>query len=232
MKPKVLILDGSVHNDIYRPTDEWRQLLGHVPADTVHLPSGQTLPSIADYSHIIVTGSEASIVEPAPWYEVEAAAIRTAAEMNRPILASCFGHQMLAKVLSGDQYVARSTTPEVGWIELEFVADDELFIGLPNPLHVFTSHFDEVPGPPPPPWRVLARNDRCAVHIMRYGDKPIWGIQSHPEIPPDHAVTLMKGIVKYFPDKTEIATAALNSKPRDDNAAREIVRRFLAHTPQ
>ena len=95
MNKKVLILDGAIDLDSYRPTDEGRNLLGGVPADSVHLPSGEIVPDLKTYSHIIVTGSEASIVEPAPWFEVEARAVREAFGLGKRLLGSCFGHQML-----------------------------------------------------------------------------------------------------------------------------------------
>ena len=223
---RVLILDGSVHPDIYRPADEWRMLMEDVPSDVVHLPSGDRIPEVSDYSHMIVTGSEASITEPAPWYERESRAIVEAEQKNLSILGSCFGHQMLAVALSGPEYAVSSKTPEIGWTEVEFTAEDELFRGLPNPFWVFSSHFDEVRSPPAP-WKTLASTDRCDVHIMRYGEKNIWGIQAHPEIPPDDAIVLLKGFVEKFPEKADLIRPALESEPKDDGIAYTIVSRFL-----
>ena len=65
----VLILDGALNRDSYRPTDEWRAHLGDVPSTSVHLPGGEPVPPLGDFSHVIVTGSEASIVRHKPWYD-------------------------------------------------------------------------------------------------------------------------------------------------------------------
>lgn len=226
---RVLILDGSIYPEMYGPTAEWRALLGAVPSDSVHLPSGEEAPDLGGYSHLILTGSEASIVRPEPWYEVEAAAVRRAFELGLPILGSCFGHQMLARALSGAEHVGASSTPEIGWIEVEITGNDPLLEGVPRPWRVFASHFDEVPAPPAP-WRVLARSPRCAVHVMRFGDRPIWGIQAHPEIPPDHARALMEGFVERVPDKANLIRPALSETPRDDGVGGILVRRFLDAT--
>ena len=226
MEKRVLILDGSIYPDIYRPADEWRALLGGVPADAVRLPSRESVPDLAPYTHIIVTGSEASINLPEPWFDVEADAVRRAFELSKSMLGSCFGHQMLARAISGPKYTAVCPTPEVGWIEVEVTERDELLGGLRNPLHMFASHFDEVASPPPP-WKVLARSTRCAVQVMRYGDRPIWGIQSHPEIPPENARRLMEGILARAPQMAPFIGPALLQPPRDDGIAAEIVRRFL-----
>ena len=227
MTKRVLILDGSIYPDIYRPADEWRALLGGVPADAVHLPSGELVPDLAPYTHIIVTGSEASINRPESWFDVEVDAVRRAFELGKPMLGSCFGHQMLARALSGPEYTAVSPTPEVGWIDVEVIEEDELLDGLRSPLHMFASHFDEVTSPPAP-WRVLAQSTGCAVQVMRYADRPVWGIQAHPEIPPQNARRLMEGILTRAPQMAPFIRPALSQPPRDDGIAEEIVRRFLS----
>jgi len=227
MNKRVLVIDGSVFPDIYRPTEHWRRLAGHVPCDSVHLPSGEAPPDLGAYSHVIVTGSERSVVEWEPWYGVEADIIERAVRAGKPVLASCFGHQMLARTLSGVWHVRRSETPEFGWAPVEILDEDPLLDGLPNPFSVFVSHFDEVCDPPAP-WRVLARNDRCAVHAMRYGDLPVWGIQAHPEIDPAHGRALLEGFLIKAPEKAHIVGPSLAQEPRDDGIGGVLVERFLA----
>lgn len=223
---RVLILDGSIHRDIYRPDEHWRPLLGPTPADAVHLPSGQPLPELHRYTHLIVTGSEASIVEPAPWYDPAADAVRRAAAAGLRILGSCWGHQLLALALSEARFVRRSPTPEVAWIEVERTTDDELLADLPDRWHVFASHFDEV-HQPPAPWRVLARSPRCSVQAMRWGERPVWGVQAHPEIDPPTARVLLEGFLRYAPEHAATVRPALAATPRDDATAAAIVARFL-----
>jgi len=223
---RVLILDGSIFPEMYRPSDQWRDLIGTAASDSVHLPSGEEVPDLSGYSHLVVTGSEASIVASEPWYEVEAAAVREAVERGLSVLGSCFGHQMLARALSGPGFAAASSTPELGWTRIEITHPDPLLDGLPNPFWVFVSHFDEVRDPPPP-WRVLARSAGCAVQVMRHGDSPVWGIQAHPEIPPVQGRALLLGFIEKHPEKAPLLERALAMTPRDDRVAGEIVRRFL-----
>jgi len=175
---------------------------------------------------VILTGSESSIFADVPWFEIESKVILDAFEKEKAILGSCFGHQMLARTLSGREYVGLSSTPELGWTSIEVVENDELFDGQNNPFFVFVSHFDEVRNPPAP-WKVLAHSERCAVHAIRYGDRPIWGIQSHPEITPTDGRILLEGFLEKEPDKTQLIRPALAQTPRDDHLAAEIVRRFL-----
>jgi len=223
---RVLILDASLHRDVYRPDEHWRALLGAVPADAVHLPSGRAIPPLDGYTHLIVTGSEASIVEPADWYEPAAETVRRAAGAGLRVLGSCWGHQLLALALSGPAFVRRSPTPEVGWIEVQRTERDELLADLPDRWFVFASHFDEVVDPPAP-WRALARSPRCAVQAMRWGDRPVWGVQAHPEIDPPTARVLLEGFLRYAPRHTAVVRPALAAAPRDDRTARPLVARFL-----
>ncbi|MCK9461493.1 MAG: type 1 glutamine amidotransferase [Proteobacteria bacterium] len=227
MNARVLIVDCCVYPDIYRPVDHWRALLGGAPADSVYLPSGGAAPDLAAYTHVVLTGSEASIVAPEPWYEVEIELVRRAAAAGKAILGSCFGHQMLALALSGPRHVRASATPELGWAAIDVVAADSLLAGLPDPFHAFVAHFDEVVDPPPP-WRVLARSAGCAVQVMRHGDEPIWGVQAHPEIDPATGRALLEGLAAAAPGKAGIIGRALTGTPRDDGVAGEIVRRFLS----
>ena len=227
MKLRVLILDGAIYTKVYRPTNDWRRLLGDIAFDSIHLPAGAKLPEIEHYTHLLITGSEASIIQPAPWFEVEAQAIRRAVDLGKPILASCFGHQMLVRTLAGSNWVGPSPMPELGWIEVRIVAQDELLDDLPNPFHTFAAHFDEVRPNLPPPWQILATNERCRVQAIRYGDRPIWGIQPHPEIRPEEARRLLKLTRVAVPAKAPLARKALAQTPKDDGVAAEIVRRFL-----
>ncbi len=224
---RVLILDGSIFADMYGPEGQWRRLAGDVPCDAVHLPSGGKVPDLGRYSHLIVTGSEASIVKPEPWFEEEERVVRSAFEMGIPMLGSCFGHQMLARVISGARHTRSSKTPEMGWIEVDVLARDPLLDGLPSPMHVFASHFDEVCDLPDP-WKVLARSAGCGVHVMRFGEQPIWGIQAHPEISPDEGRVLLEGFLSRFPVHEPLIGPALRMEPRDHMVAGEIVRRFLS----
>ena len=226
--PRVLILDTRIDANVYRPTRHWRALLGDVSSDSVHLPSGEAVPNLAPYTHLILTGSEASIVCPEPWFAVEEKAVRRAFDAGIPILGSCFGHQMLARVLSGEAAVWRSPTPELGWTPVEILGADPLLDGLPRRCYTYVAHFDEVCAPPPLPWRVLARSDRCRVQAMRYGERPIWGIQCHPEIPIADGRALLSDLLRKRPDLEALIKPALAMVPRDDELGSAITARFLA----
>ncbi|MBU1050004.1 type 1 glutamine amidotransferase [Candidatus Bipolaricaulota bacterium] len=227
MKKRILVLDNAMDRSAFRPVDAWSRHFGKVPFDTVHLPSGESIPALDRYSHILLTDSEASFRKSEPWFAAEADVVRQAVELDRSVLGSSFGHQMLAWALSGSTYVRHSRIPELGWVAIDIVRTDPLFAALPNPWHAFTSHKDEVVLPPDP-WRILASNSACAVQVMRYGNCPVWGIQSNPEIPPDEAKSQMESGLEQYPRYAQqIRQTIIDSPVRDDGAAPHLVQAFL-----
>jgi GMP synthase (glutamine-hydrolysing) len=96
-----------------------------------------------------------------------------------PVLAICVGHQFLARHFGGR--VARGGA-EFGSVDLTVDQPTHpLFEGLPGRFKVWASHSDEVVTPPPG-WAVLAHSPACAVEAMAPSDRPIWGVQFHPEV--------------------------------------------------
>jgi len=224
---RVLILDNSLNRPVYQPVRQWTRYVGGAPVDSVHMPSGEPAPPLDAYTHIIITGSSASLVEPPEWADVEAELVRQAAERGLAILGSCFGHQMLAYALAGPQHVVRAASAEVGWVRVEMSETDSLFEGLPNVWQAFAWHYDEVVDLPPP-WRVLGSTSQCGIHVIRYGDAPIWGLQSHPETTPCEAKTLLllQKLLRAW-DFEEI-NPTLCQTPQDDNIIGTLVSNFLS----
>ncbi len=131
-------------------------------------------------------------------------------------------NELVKQLKAGGGFVAK----KVG-VAVDILERDPLLADLPTPWHAFAAHLDEVVAPPAP-WRVLAANDACAVEAMRYGDRPVWGIQPHPETPPDHARVLMQTAISHHPEYEREIRQALASPARDDQTAAKIVATFLA----
>jgi len=224
---KVLILDLSVDPDMYRPTAHWRSLLDPTPSHSVALLRGETIPPLDGFTHLIVTGSEASILDEAPWFEPAEATIRAAVERAMPVLGSCFGHQLMVRALHGPAHVRRCARPELGWFPVEVSGLDPAGpVQSASPVWMFCCHFDEV-CELPPEYRVLASTPHCGVHAYRLRDAPVWGIQAHPEIPPEEGAGLLRAFAGIRPDLTQIVTQALAQPPRDDGFGQILTRRFL-----
>ena len=93
----------------------------------------------------------------------------------------CFGHQLLAHALVGEQTVRLAPKAEVGWVDIEILGEDPLFQSLHPRFRTFVSHADEVTATGPG-MTVLARSAQCGNHAFRIDDLPIWGVQFHSEM--------------------------------------------------
>jgi len=218
----MLLLDDAIHADVYKPFDHWRRAFGDGIRMT-RVTRDQPLPPLDGFTHLLVSGSEASIVDHEPWVAPRMALIRAAADRGLAILGSCHGHQMVALALGGG--VGRAAVPEMGWYPLEVDPGEAMFRGAELPLWVFASHFDEVTRVPDG-FVVTARSEACAVHAFRHPTRPIWGVQAHPEIDPETGTLLIDAFFALEP--TKCAAVSVRRPERDTWWIHELAREFLA----
>jgi len=146
------------------------------------LADDEPLPHDDGRTHLLLSGSELSASEPHERDAEVYALVRSFLDAGKPILGICWGHQMVAKALAGDQVCRRAETPEFGWREVE-VQPNALFEGIDRVVSAH-SHYDEV-FDLPDPFQVIASTDACPVQAFQVGDAPVWGIQFHAEIAHD-----------------------------------------------
>ncbi len=96
-----------------------------------------------------------------------------------PILGICAGHQFMALHFGGSAPPAE--VPEFGRTEVTVKDPGDLFVGLPRKLVVWESHNDEVTEAPAG-FQTLASSDTCPVQAMQAEDRPLYGLQFHPEV--------------------------------------------------
>jgi len=197
---KILILDNAIDRDIYSPISHWKKFLT-LPSDAFWASKGELPESIDEYTHVIITGSEATITEEADWVQREEILIRKAVADGLVILGSCYGHQLLAKALFGSDSVGKSETPELGWDYLNVIKDDSLFGDAGAMLPVLLIHFDEVRSVPEDHVDIIASTKNCRIHIFKLKGKPVWGIQAHPEIDIDEGRATIERMIKKAEDE-------------------------------
>ncbi len=100
-------------------------------------------------------------------------------KLDVPILGICLGHQLLAKIFGGE--VGKGKIGGYSEVRVKILEDDEIFEGIPREIKVWASHMDEVKKLPDS-FKKLASSDICDIEAMRHKDKPIYGIQWHPEV--------------------------------------------------
>jgi para-aminobenzoate synthetase len=96
-----------------------------------------------------------------------------------PVLGICLGHQGIGNMLEGN--VTSAPMPMHGRLSHVRHADTGIFEGIPQEFSVVRYHSLAIAGPPGPEGRVTAWADDGVVMGIEHTERPIWGVQFHPE---------------------------------------------------
>ena len=127
-------------------------------------------------SAVILSGGPASVGEAdAPRLD------RGLLELGVPVLAICYGMQLLAHNLGGE--LSQSATREYGPADLTFSGSCALWDGidLTKTSRVWMSHGDTVMTPPPG-FRVTGSTSTLRVAAMADEGRRLYAVQFHPEV--------------------------------------------------
>ncbi len=123
---------------------------------------------------LILSGGPSSVSEPnAPRLDPRIL------EMNLPVLGLCYGHQLIAQITKGK--VKPAACKEYGIAQVEIDNPVDVLKGLSEKEKVWMSHGDTVFAVPPE-FEVLAHTENCPVAAFKHKEKPIYGLQWHPEV--------------------------------------------------
>ncbi len=135
------------------------------------------VPGLApdDVAAILLLGSEWSVHSPVDEKALRAeyALVRSARNAGVPVLALCYGAQLVAAALGGR--VSAAAQPEVGLVFVESADEDLVPTGPWSAFHVDVLE-------PPPDARVVARNG-CGTQAFSLPG--VLAVQFHPEVRPD-----------------------------------------------
>ncbi len=127
---------------------------------------------------------DAIVVSPGPGRPENAGrtieTVRLAEARGIPLLGVCLGHQAIAAAHGG--IVERAPSPRHGKISRVTHSGTGLFAGLPNPFeagryHSLVVREEGLPGE----LQVTARSEDGLVMGLAHREKPIYGVQFHPE---------------------------------------------------
>ena len=224
---RVAIIDNAIDTRVYDPVRHWRKYLD-IPWLAFRPMEGE-FPDWSDgFSHVIITGSEASILNRDSWVEEEIQLVKEAVNRGLSVLGSCYGHQVLAIALAGSHHVRKCASPEIGWIPIEITQDNE-FLGKKRIFFAFSSHFDEVANLGRE-FEVFSRTEHCAIQAFQWKGHSVWGLQYHPEMNGNEALEYIRKSINKGDQNSIHYKAGLNSIPKDSGLIHRIIHKFIGET--
>jgi anthranilate synthase/aminodeoxychorismate synthase-like glutamine amidotransferase len=155
------------------------QALGALDPDVVVARNDRFDPAEA-----LARRPRAVVVSPGPGRPERAgssiAMIAAAAAARVPLLGVCLGHQAIASAFGGA--VVRAPEPRHGKSSAVRHDGSPLFAGVPSPFEAGRYHslvVDEAALPPE--LAVTARTEDGVVMALAHRDRPVYGVQFHPE---------------------------------------------------
>jgi GMP synthase (glutamine-hydrolysing) len=138
-------------------------------------------------THIILSGQSH------PWTKYSAESLTGVFDVikkaRQPILGVCGGHQQIALVFGAPVDLMERLEPgegyegarrERGYFPVETTCTG-IFKDLPKQISVWHSHCDEVKRLPKG-FRRTASNETCSIQAMEHTQRPLFGVQFHPEL--------------------------------------------------
>ena len=123
---------------------------------------------------LVFSGGPASVYEPnAPRPDP------SILDLDLPVLGLCYGHQLMAEMAGGKVEPAKQREYGVAYITIDKPVG--VLKKLDDREKVWMSHGDTVLSIPAE-YEILAHTENCPVAAFRHKEKPIYGLQWHPEV--------------------------------------------------
>ncbi|MGB0596934.1 MAG: glutamine-hydrolyzing GMP synthase [Rubripirellula sp.] len=100
-------------------------------------------------------------------------------ELGIPVLGICYGMQLTCEALGGK--VDNTPSREYGPAKCQIGSTEDLFAGLPEEIDVWMSHGDQISSVSDT-FEPLAQTGTCPYAAIRHRERPVFGIQFHPEV--------------------------------------------------
>ncbi|HLK02153.1 MAG TPA: aminodeoxychorismate synthase component I, partial [Streptosporangiaceae bacterium] len=160
--------------------------------------AGATVEVVHNDASVSLDGFDGAVISPGPGRPDRSADFGACGDVIRtatvPLLGVCLGHQGICEVFGGA--VGQAPEPYHGRASPVWHDGDELFDGIPSPFRAVRYHSLAVTRVPES-LRVIATAGPGLPMAVRHNDRPIWGVQFHPEsIGTEYGQRLLDNFVK------------------------------------
>lgn len=154
---------------------EWR-VLKSLGVETEIVPNTIESSKLDGLDGLVLSGGAPSIVDELDKLGNISAIID---DHDYPILGICAGAHFIALHFGGR--VDPGSVPEYGKTEVFFHNNDSIFEGMGEKIIAWENHNDEIKELPAD-FVVSAYSRNCSVQAFYHREKPIFGVQFHPEV--------------------------------------------------
>ena len=219
-----LLKCGSIRRDLVGDFGDYPELFAELMSDhdielvTFDVEHDEFPDSPTECDGWLVSGSASSVYEPLPWIGRTRDLLAEIVTAGVPLVAVCFGHQLLAQALGGEVQKSERgwgvgvhhydvIAPLTGW------PDDA---PQPTQISLIASHQDQVVRVPASV-TILAASHHCPVAAFSFGRR-VLAIQAHPEFGPALARGLIQGRRDVIGSERAEAALATLDQPIDQSA--------------
>lgn len=193
--------------------------------DVHDVEHGQFPATLGDYGGVVITGSPAAAYDDVPWVKELLRLTRECHDREIPLLATCFGIQVVAQALGGEVRINPAGW-DIGITELELTEAGRAFpalAGAPSPLRILEMHAD-IAVTAPSDATVLASSPLTPIEIFHIGERLLC-VQGHPEMDNGCVAELIEKRLKiglFTPEFAEQGLASMEHEPH-----REFLQKWL-----
>lgn len=188
MKKRIALIEPEKHHSCIKSFLNKTKYRDAIDVDTFEAYNYK-FPSVDDYDAFIYSGGHLSVNNKKcyPFLYPLKDLTQEIIEKNKSLLGICLGHHIIMDLFGEEIRMFRL---EAGYKKIEFSENNVLFENLKNPFFAFELHADYV-SDVPSGFRNFASTDLCSIQAVQYKDRPIFGLQFHPEVDPERAKMIL-----------------------------------------
>lgn len=123
-------------------------------------------------------------------------------QTSKPVLGICLGNQIIGRI--NGSYL--ESFEQQGWAKINIIEEDELLKNVPYTFNAWENHLFSL-GEVPENFDVLCVGDENSIQMIKHQERPVYGVQFHPEFGDgkleNHAMTILKNFLNIYHKKSK-----------------------------